>query len=53
MRRAARVLLGMVLGIAGMSGCRTATKVTQVPRVDLELPEGGNRGYLVGTPPAT
>lgn len=31
-------------------GCRTATRVTEVPRVDLEL-EGGNRGYLVGHPP--
>ena len=32
------------------AGCRSATKVTEVPRVDLEL-SGGNRGYLVGTPP--
>lgn len=31
-------------------GCRTATRVSEVPRVDLEL-EGGNRGYLVGHPP--
>ena len=36
---------------AFVSGCRTATRVTEVPRVDLEL-SGGNRGYLVGTPPA-
>lgn len=41
------------LGIAGMllvSGCRTATRIAEVPRVDLEL-EGGNRGYLLGRPP--
>lgn len=43
----------MILGLSGfvaVSGCRTATRVTEVPRVDLEL-SGGNRGYLVGTPP--
>lgn len=42
-----------VVGIAGMllvGGCRTATRVAEVPRVDLEL-EGGNRGYLLGRPP--
>ena len=33
------------------SGCRTATRITEVPRVDLELSSGGNRGYLVGAPP--
>lgn len=31
------------------AGCRTATRVTHYPRVDLAL-EGGNRGYLMGTP---
>jgi nucleoid-associated protein YgaU len=48
----------MVAGLAGalaLSGCRAptrmATRVTEVPRVDLAL-EGGNRGYLVGTAPA-
>ncbi len=42
-------------GIALIVGCqaqsRMATRVKDVPRVDLSL-EGGNRGYLVGTPPA-
>lgn len=38
-----------VMGLA-VSGCRAATRLTEVPRVDLKL-EGGNRGYLVGTPP--
>ena len=33
-----------------VSGCRTATQLTEVPRVDLEL-ASGNRGYLVGTAP--
>lgn len=37
-------------GLMVMAGCRTATRVTEVPRVDLEL-SGGNRGYLVGSPP--
>ena len=32
-------------------GCRTGARVTEFPRVDLEL-AGGNRGYFVGTPPA-
>ena len=44
----------MMLGVAGallISGCHTAVQVTEHPRVDLEL-GGGNRGYLVGTPPA-
>ena len=42
-------------GLALLAGChaptRMATQVTDTPRVDLAL-EGGNRGYLVGTPPA-
>lgn len=38
-------------GILLISGCRTATRVAEVPRVDLALNEGGNRGYLVGHPP--
>ncbi len=48
MRQADRWVLGLV-GLALLSGCRTATRVTDVPRVDLEL-SGGNRGYLVGSP---
>ena len=44
-------LLG--LGLAGlfMGGCHAATRMAEVPRVDLAL-EGGNRGYLLGSPPA-
>ena len=35
-----------------LTGCRTATKITQLPRVDLEVEKsGGNRGYLIGTAP--
>ena len=53
MRRDLVVVLGTVSLVA--VGCHTPTrvavKVTEVPRVDLEL-AGGNRGYLVGTPPA-
>ena len=43
----------MAVGLM-LAGCRApsrmAARVTEVPRVDIEL-EGGNRGYLVGTPP--
>ena len=34
------------------AGCRSATRMVDVPRADLELSGAGNRGYLVGTPPA-
>lgn len=34
-----------------LSGCRAATRIKDVPRVDLELSGAGNRGYLIGTPP--
>jgi hypothetical protein len=50
MRGIAHVGLGMLV-LVWMSGCRTATRVTTVPRVDLEMEGTGNRGYLVGTPP--
>ena len=45
------LFVGGVLVLVATSGCRAATRVTTVPRVDLELAGGGNRGYLVGTPP--
>jgi len=45
-----RVVLAVVVG-AVLGGCRTATRVVEEPRVDLEISESGNRGYLVGTPP--
>jgi len=38
--------------LALVGGCRTATRVVEEPRVDLDLTGGGNRGFLVGTPPA-
>ena len=50
MRCIARLSLGC-LALVLVSGCRTAARVTTVPRVDLELEGVGNRGYLVGTPP--
>ena len=49
MHRVAQIGIG-ALTVLISAGCRSATKVTEVPRVDLEL-SGGNRGYLVGTPP--
>ena len=50
MRRVTRMGIS-ILGILVAAGCRTATKVTEVPRVDLDL-SNGNRGYLIGPPPA-
>ena len=50
MRHLAHLGLG-ILVLTLMSGCRTATRVTTVPRVDLEMEGTGNRGYLIGTPP--
>ena len=49
MRTMAQATLS-VIGVVMIAGCRTATRVTEFPRVDLEL-SGGNRGYLVGAPP--
>lgn len=46
-----RVMMGAAM-VMLVGGCRTATRVVEEPRVDLEMPEGGNRGFLVGTPPA-
>lgn len=43
-------LFGGFLVVLTVSSCRSATRVVEVPRVDLEL-SGGNRGYLVGSPP--
>ena len=47
-----RFMLGAtgLVSVLVVSGCRTATRMTEMPRVDLEV-SGGNRGYLVGTPP--
>ena len=45
-----RVMLMLCGAGLAVSGCRAATRMTEVPRVDLRL-EGSNRGYLVGTPP--
>jgi nucleoid-associated protein YgaU len=55
MRRFTPLAVGMVVlaltAGCGRPGTRMATRVTEVPRVDLDT-SGGNRGYLVGTPPA-
>lgn len=40
----------VMLGLMSLGGCRSATRLAEVERVDLDL-AGGNRGYLVGTPP--
>jgi len=48
-----RMFIGCgTLSIILLAGCRAATRVAEVPRVDLEL-SGGNRGYLVGKGPET
>ena len=49
MRQVMQVAVGFVVALL-VTGCRTAARVTEVPRVDLALTEG-NRGYLVGRPP--
>ncbi|MDP3723367.1 MAG: LysM domain-containing protein [Candidatus Omnitrophota bacterium] len=49
MQQATRLALGLA-GVWFVGGCRTATRITEVPRVDLEL-SGGNRGYVIGVPP--
>ena len=55
MRSTVHVIAGLA-GALALAGChaptRMAAQVTDVPRVDLGF-EGGNRGYLVGTPPQT
>lgn len=48
MRGMTHVLCGSLVLL--LNGCRVASRVAEVPRVDLEL-GGGNRGYLVGRPP--
>ena len=50
MRRMTAVTVGAL--IVAVGGCRTATRVQEVPRVDLQVEETGNRGYLIGTPTA-
>lgn len=51
MRQVSYLLAGC-LGVAFLAGCRTttrmATRVREVPRVDLDLTQG-NRGFLVGS----
>ncbi len=52
MRQMQAVVLSLV-SVVILAGCRTATRVVDVPRVDLEVTPSGNRGYLVGqAPPA-
>jgi LysM repeat protein len=41
-----------VVAVLAAAGCRSMTQISEIPRVDMDL-EGGNRGYLVGTPPDT
>ncbi len=50
MRKEWFVVGGVVM--LAVSGCRSATRMVEYPRADLELPAGSNRGYLIGTPPA-
>lgn len=44
--------IAAVLMTVVASGCRTATRTIDASRVDVDLPHEGNRGYLVGAPPA-
>jgi len=45
-------LLTSLALLTAIGGCRSAARIKEVPRVDLEVEGSGNRGYLVGTPPA-
>ena len=49
MHQAKRIVVG-IGSLLLVSGCHTATRVSEVPRADLDL-STGNRGYLIGTPP--
>lgn len=52
MRARDYAVVGVLAGVM-LVGCRTrmATRVTEIPRADLDL-STGNRGYLAGTPPS-
>ena len=52
MRKGDQFVVGGLVMLA-LSGCRSATHLVEYPRTDLEVNAGGNRGYLVGTPPAS
>ena len=45
------VCVATLAALFASTGCRTAARVTTVPRVDLAMEGAGNRGYLVGTAP--
>lgn len=40
-----------ILTLIATAGCRAAAHRTEMPRVDLELGAGGNRGFLLGNAP--
>lgn len=44
------VFLAVAIVIVALAGCSVNTKLIERERVDQEI--GGNRGYLMGTPPA-
>ena len=50
MKTLTRIVMGIAL-VSTVAGCRAATQVIEEPRADFDIPTGGNRGYLVGTPP--
>ena len=47
-----RKIVAVSVSVVALAGCRTATRVVEEPRVDLDMPEGSNRGYMVGNAPA-
>lgn len=51
MKHAHRIVTGIAL-VCAISGCRAGGRVIEEPRADFDVPPDGNRGYLVGTPPA-
>ncbi len=47
--------LGLAFFIAGCGAApkRITTQIVEVPRVDINIEDGGNRGYLIGQAPPT
>ena len=52
MSNSVRILASGLMMVA-VAGCHAATRIVDYPRVDLDVNSGGNRGYLVGAPPAS
>ncbi|HEX9780763.1 MAG TPA: LysM peptidoglycan-binding domain-containing protein [bacterium] len=50
--RGTTALCAGLLAAGALAGCRTTTRVVEMPRVDLEVSGQGNRGFLIGSAPS-